>query len=82
MGLFKWGIRPHVMCLTVHLSVCHRDGGSLLANRRLFAVVDVGVPDGIKVDVEGNIWTAVGDGVAAFSKSAHLPHGPFSACIC
>lgn len=30
--------------------------------------MDVGVPDGIKVDVEGNIWTAVGDGVAAFSR--------------
>ena len=44
-----------------------RDGGRLLANRRLFAVADTGVPDGIKVDAEGNVWTGVGDGVACYS---------------
>ena len=47
-----------------------RDGGRLLANRRLFAVADTGVPDGIRVDAEGNIWTGVGDGVACFSPGA------------
>ncbi|EIE18639.1 calcium-dependent phosphotriesterase, partial [Coccomyxa subellipsoidea C-169] len=35
----------------------------LLANKRLFAVPDVGTPDGIKVDLQGNVWTGVGDGV-------------------
>ncbi|KAK9916371.1 hypothetical protein WJX75_001964 [Coccomyxa subellipsoidea] len=49
-----------------------RDGASLLANKRLFAAADVGAPDGIKVDVEGNVWTGVGDGVAVFSPSGKL----------
>ncbi|EIE26814.1 calcium-dependent phosphotriesterase [Coccomyxa subellipsoidea C-169] len=49
-----------------------RDGASLLANKRLFAVPDVGAPDGIKVDLQGNVWTGVGDGVAVFSPSGKL----------
>ncbi|CAL8467156.1 g6692 [Coccomyxa elongata] len=48
------------------------DGATLLSNKRLFAAVDVGAPDGIKVDVEGNVWTGVGDGVAAYSPSGKL----------
>ena len=47
-----------------------RDGGWLLGNRRLFAVADDGVPDGIKVDAAGNVWTGVGDGVACYSQGA------------
>lgn len=49
-----------------------RDGATLLSNKRLFAAADVGAPDGIKVDVEGNVWTGVGDGVAAYSPSGKL----------
>mmetsp|Transcript_20912 Transcript_20912/g.67370 ORF Transcript_20912/g.67370 Transcript_20912/m.67370 type:complete len:178 (-) Transcript_20912:162-695(-) len=35
----------------------------LLANRRLLYVADQGVPDGIKVDVRGFIYTGCADGV-------------------
>ena len=32
-------------------------------NRRVFAYVDNGVPDGIQVDTEGNVYSGTGDGV-------------------
>jgi gluconolactonase len=34
---------------------------------RLFTTVTPGVPDGIRVDVHGNVWTSSGDGVQVFS---------------
>jgi gluconolactonase len=39
------------------------DGGRRLGPPRTFVVIDVGVPDGFRVDVEGNVWTSAGDGV-------------------
>ena len=33
------------------------------ASPRVFAVIDPGLPDGIRVDVEGNVWTSAGDGI-------------------
>lgn len=38
------------------------DDGSL-GNRRTFAVIEPGVPDGFRIDVDGNIWTSAADGV-------------------
>ena len=32
-------------------------------NRRVFAYVDTGVPDGIQVDAKGNVYSGCGDGV-------------------
>ena len=32
-------------------------------NRRVFAYVDNGVPDGIQVDTEGRVYSGCGDGV-------------------
>ena len=43
-----------------------------LANRRTFAYEDVGFPDGIHTDVEGNVWTAAGDGVHVYSGKGQL----------
>jgi gluconolactonase len=37
--------------------------GRALANARVFKVIDPGVPDGFRVDVEGNVWTSAGDGI-------------------
>lgn len=34
---------------------------------RHFATIEVGVPDGIAVDVEGRVWSSAGDGVHVFS---------------
>ncbi|CAG8766905.1 5078_t:CDS:1, partial [Racocetra fulgida] len=46
--------------------------GSILSNRRLIAVSDVGIPDGIKLDYEGNLYVGCGDGVQVFDKSGTL----------
>jgi gluconolactonase len=43
-----------------------------LAGRRTFAFVDIGIPDGIHTDTEGNVWTAAGDGVHIFNPEGVL----------
>lgn len=43
-----------------------------LYNRRLFAYCDAGIPDGIKADVDGNIWVACGDGVRCFTPDGQI----------
>ena len=43
-----------------------------LANRRLIYVADRGIPDGIKVDAQGNIYTGCGDGVHVLSRDGVL----------
>jgi len=42
------------------------DGGAGARDGRLFAVVDVGLPDGIAVDEQGRVWSSAGDGVHVF----------------
>lgn len=38
-----------------------------LSNGRVFAVINPGIPDGMKVDVKGNVWTSSGDSVQVYS---------------
>ena len=38
-------------------------GGRWLGPPRLFRTIDPGAPDGLRVDVDGNVWTSAGDGV-------------------
>ncbi len=38
-----------------------------LRNSRIFATIDVGLPDGIRVDAQGNVWSSAGDGVHCFA---------------
>jgi gluconolactonase len=40
-----------------------------LRNRRTFAVAETGLPDGIKLDVQGNVYTGTGAGVEVFAPS-------------
>ena len=37
--------------------------GHALANPRTFVVMEPGFADGLRVDVEGNVWTSAGDGI-------------------
>lgn len=46
--------------------------GTALDNGRVFAVVNPGVPDGFRVDTDGNIWTSTGDGVHCYSPAGKL----------
>lgn len=34
-----------------------------LVNRRLFSIARNGIPDGIQIDDEANVWTAEGEGI-------------------
>ncbi|PSR79062.1 hypothetical protein BD289DRAFT_455995 [Coniella lustricola] len=43
-----------------------------LTNRRLFAFADHGFPDGIKCDMEGNVYSGCGDGVHVWSPGGVL----------
>jgi gluconolactonase len=43
-----------------------------LRGGEVFATVDAGVPDGLRVDVLGNVWTSAGDGVHCFTSRGEL----------
>lgn len=47
-------------------------GQPFLINRRLFAMADTGIPDGIKCDVHGNVYSGCGDGVNIWSPGGVL----------
>lgn len=47
-------------------------GEPFLVNRRLFAFADTGVPDGIKCDVHGNVYSGCGDGINVWSAGGVL----------
>lgn len=42
------------------------------ANRRVFAYVDTGIPDGVQLDAQGNVYAGVGDGVQVWSPQGTL----------
>ncbi len=44
--------------------------GAKLGNGRVFAHIDAGLPDGIRVDIDGNIWSSAGDGVHCFAPDS------------
>ena len=46
--------------------------GRHLRNERLFAVVSPGVPDGIKLDAQGHVFTSSGTGVQVFTRQGDL----------
>lgn len=43
-----------------------------LRNRRVFAYIDTGVPDGIHTDTKGNVFVGCGDGVQVFNLEGRL----------
>lgn len=51
--------------------------GFALSNMRDFCVMPVGVPDGMRVDVAGNLWVSGGDGIHVHApdgaRIAHVP---------
>ena len=52
--------------------VITRSGQPFLANRRLFAMADAGIPDGIKCDTDGNVYSGCGDGLNIWSAGGVL----------
>ncbi|KAF2832634.1 calcium-dependent phosphotriesterase [Ophiobolus disseminans] len=47
-------------------------GQPFLINRRLFAMADTGIPDGIKCDMHGNVYSGCGDGLNIWSPGGVL----------
>ncbi|KAI0886898.1 uncharacterized protein GGS22DRAFT_158944 [Annulohypoxylon maeteangense] len=54
------------------MDVVFYHGQPSLVNRRLFAMADAGIPDGIKCDMEGNVYSGCGDGVNVWSPGGVL----------
>lgn len=72
--------RPH------HIRVFDVENGEL-KNGRVFCVMDNGIPDGIRCDEHGNVWSSAGDGVHVFSLDGkligriHVPETPANLCF-
>jgi gluconolactonase len=46
--------------------------GRRLANGRVFCCINNGIPDGIRTDMDGNLWSSAGDGVHCFDPTGKL----------
>src|SRR5206468_12922619 len=64
----------------------HDDG--TLSGGDVFCVIDKGVPDGIRCDERGNVWSSAGDGVHVFSPAdgkligkINVPESPANLCF-
>lgn len=64
-GSFHPALPHHVVAFDV-------DEVGALCGRRPFATTTPGVPDGIKLDIEGNVYLGTGDGVQVFDSSGQI----------
>jgi len=48
------------------------NAGASASQGRVFATIDKGIPDGIRCDELGNVWSSSGDGVQVFSSAGQL----------
>ncbi|MBB5278563.1 gluconolactonase [Rhizobium rosettiformans] len=55
-----------------HIRVFDVTDGKHLTNGRVFAHIDKGIPDGMRTDVEGNLWSSAADGVHCFHPDGTL----------
>ncbi len=46
--------------------------GARLTDRGVFATIDTGLPDGIRCDTDGNLWSSAADGVHCFAPDGTL----------
>ena len=58
--------KPH------HIRVFDVSPDNTLSGGRVFADVEPGIPDGLRLDVEGNVWASAGDGVHCYSPAGEL----------
>ena len=69
----------------IHVYDVTPDGRAI--NGRVFATIHPGVPDGMRVDAEGRVWTSAGDGVQVFDPDGHrvaavaVPETPSNVCF-
>ena len=70
-----------------HIRVFDVGSKGNLTGGSVFCRIDLGAPDGIRVDNLGNVWSSAGDGVQIFSPSGKLvgkiltPEAPANLCF-
>jgi gluconolactonase len=73
--------KPH------HIRAFDVTGDGRLEHGRVFCTIDAGVPDGIRCDEHGNVWSSAGDGVHVFAPDGRLlgkipvPETPANLCF-
>lgn len=55
-----------------HIRVFDVIDGHRLDNGRVFCNLENGIPDGFRLDTDGNLWTSAGDGVHCFAPDGML----------
>ena len=55
-----------------HIRVFDVVNGEKLSGGKVFADINPGFADGLRVDVEGTVWTSAADGIQVFSPQAEL----------
>lgn len=55
-----------------HIRVFDIEDGRTLINSRIFCDIDSGIPDGIRLDIHGNLWSSAKDGVHCFAPDGTL----------
>jgi gluconolactonase len=63
--------RSHNHSYPTHIRQFDVAGGQL-RNGRTFVEIDVGLPDGFRLDSLGNIWTSTGDGISVYTPDSAL----------
>jgi len=70
-----------------HIRVFAVDAAGTVTGGEVFATIDRGVPDGIRVDRAGRVWSSAGDGVHIFTPDGRLigkilvPEAPANLCF-
>ncbi|UGX88294.1 SMP-30/gluconolactonase/LRE family protein [Phyllobacterium meliloti] len=55
-----------------HIRVFDVVDGKTLNNSRVFTHIDNGIPDGMRVDMDGNLWSSAADGIHCFGPDGVL----------
>jgi gluconolactonase len=55
-----------------HIQVFDVGEAGALSNGRVFADMQVGMSDGFRLDIDGNVWTSCGSGVQVFSPGGDM----------
>jgi gluconolactonase len=55
-----------------HIRVFDVGAGGKLGGGRVFAEVEPGLADGLRIDAQGNVWTSAGDGVHCYAPDGAL----------
>lgn len=64
--------RTHDADAPHHIRAFRVSDGNEISGGEIFAQIDPGIPDGFRLDVDGNLWVSAADGVQCFSSRGEL----------